>query len=90
MNRSLTHSPPHAYPQVPSPDDLDESDDEELGPIEHMGVEVIPKFTVDPENDGKELEALSHQAGQLAEFMQRMMGEIKGLEERVKVLSEGK
>ena len=68
---------------LPDADDLDESDDEELGPIDMMGVEMVATDAMDPENSGKELEALSSQAGELAAFMKTLMTDIKGLEERV-------
>lgn len=72
--------------EMPDGDELDESDDEELGPIDGMGVEQVPKDDLDPENNGKELEALSTQAGELALFIKSLVGDIKNLEERVNVL----
>ena len=68
-------------------DRLDESDDEELGPIDGLGVEQVAPAVPDPENSGKELEALSSQAGELASLMKTLIGDIKALEERVDVLA---
>jgi hypothetical protein len=72
--------------ELPDADDLDESDDEELGPIDGMGVEQVGPDAVDPENSGKEIEALSSQAGELASFMKTLIGDIKSLEDRVNSL----
>jgi hypothetical protein len=72
--------------ELPEADELDESDDEELGIIDGMGVEQVPKDELDPENSGKELEALSAQAGELAHFIKTLITDIKTLEDRVGVL----
>ena len=72
--------------ELPDADELDESDDEELGPIDGMGVEQVGPDQVDPENSGKEIEALSAQAGELASFMKTLIADIKSLEDRVNML----
>lgn len=72
--------------ELPDADELDESDDEELGPIDGMGVELVPPDSVDPENSGKELEALSGQVGELASLLKNLIGDIKVLETRVGTL----
>ena len=42
---------------------------------------------MDPENDGKELEALSFQANDLATFIKTLQGDVKALEGRVEKLA---
>jgi hypothetical protein len=71
---------------IPDADEADDSDDEALGAIDGYGISQGPVDKADPENNGKELEALSMQAGELAYFMKTLIRDIKGLEERVNVL----
>jgi len=47
---------------------------------------IVAKDDMDPENSGKELEALSAQAGELAHFIKTLITDIKTLEDRVGVL----
>mmetsp|Transcript_61309 Transcript_61309/g.115435 ORF Transcript_61309/g.115435 Transcript_61309/m.115435 type:complete len:697 (-) Transcript_61309:7-2097(-) len=72
--------------ELPDADELEESDDEELGPMDDLGVELMPPDLVDPENSGKELEALSGQVGELASLLKTLISDIKGLETRVETL----
>jgi hypothetical protein len=46
----------------------------------------VGRDVLDPENSGKELEALSAQAGDLAQLMKTLISDIKSLEARVDVL----
>lgn len=50
------------------------------------GASQVAPDALDPENSGKELEALSAQAGDLAKLLKALIGDIKALEERVDVL----
>jgi hypothetical protein len=47
---------------------------------------LVAGDVTDPENSGKELEALSAQAGELAHFIKSLITDIKTLEDRVSVL----
>lgn len=71
---------------IPDADEADDSDDEALGPIDGYGIFQAPADKDDPENNGKELEALSMQAGELAYFMKTLIRDVKGLEDRVNTL----
>ena len=71
---------------IPDADEADDSDDEALGPIDGYGIFQALADKDDPENNGKELEALSMQAGELAYFMKTLIRDVKGLEDRVNAL----
>eukprot|EP00618_Florenciella_parvula_P036254 CAMPEP_0119472656 /NCGR_PEP_ID=MMETSP1344-20130328/4620_1 /TAXON_ID=236787 /ORGANISM="Florenciella parvula, Strain CCMP2471" /LENGTH=607 /DNA_ID=CAMNT_0007505629 /DNA_START=42 /DNA_END=1865 /DNA_ORIENTATION=- len=62
---------------LPDADDLEESDDEELGTYDDPGILMAPPEKMDPENDGKELEALSYQANDLAGFIKTLQSDVK-------------
>ena len=47
-----------------------------------------PDEKMDPENDGKELEALSYQANDLAGFIRTLQADVKSLEIRAEKLAE--
>lgn len=69
---------------IPDAGDLEESDDEDLGLIQDLSIKKATKEEgLDPENEGKELEALAQQAGELAHFLKSIIGDIRGLEKRV-------
>ena len=62
---------------LPDADDLEESDDEELGTYDDPGILMAPPEKMDPANDGKELEALSYQANDLAGFIKTLQSDVK-------------
>ena len=71
---------------IPDPDEADDSDDEALGTIDGYRISQARPDVHDPENSGKELEALSMQAGELAYVMKTIIRDIRGIEERVNIL----
>lgn len=75
--------------QMPEVDDLQESDDEELGPFTESGVDAAEPATLDPENDGQELQALAFQARDLAVWVKGLITDVSGLEARVATLEGG-
>lgn len=69
--------------EIPEVDNLEESDDEDLGSFQKTGVVVGRPHENDPENEGKELEALAKQTGELAVYMKSIIDDIRELDSRV-------